>query len=67
MEEEGLAADEVEKVASDVLFNTAKATKKRRKKAKLIREITLFYTSKSFYLFHLTEVLIFWLIVVLFP
>ena len=67
IEEEGLTVDEIEKVATNVMYNTAKATKKRKKKAKLIREITLFYTSKSFYLFHLTEVIIFWLIVIIFP
>lgn len=54
-------------VAKCVLENTPKLTKQRVKKAKFIREVTLFYTSKSFYMFHLTEVLIFWLIMMIFP
>lgn len=57
----------MEKVATNVLANSAKNTKKRKKKAKLMREITLFFTSKSFYLFHLTEISIFWIIAIYFP
>ena len=67
LEEEGLLEPQLDKVASYVILNTAKQTKKRRSLAKAFREIALFWTTKSYYLFHMAEVILFWIIVVIFP
>ena len=67
LEEEGLSPEQVDLLAKCVIENNRKSTKRRKKKAKFAREITLFYTSKSYYLFHITEIILYWVIIALFP
>jgi hypothetical protein len=59
--------NEVERVAALFYQNDEKEYKKKRKLARAYGKRNLFFTSRCFLMFHLSQSFIFWIIAIIFP
>jgi membrane protein insertase Oxa1/YidC/SpoIIIJ len=62
-----VAKEYIEKLSSYFYLSTKKDTKKRKKMARIIGKKNLFFTSRCFILFHISQSIIFWSITIIFP
>ena len=66
-EEEGLTPEYMEKVASYFYLNNPKYLKRRKRRARWMREKNTFFTGRPFILFHLSQHIVFLLVAITFP